>query len=130
MGAPGAARGRRRAPGRVGRGAGERGTLPEGQEATADLRTHNRLCFLCQTITFKGKILEGMTDPSTSNHHHPSIHIKQLFMKLHDADVGENVDRALRSAGRPVARTLAVVAGQGTAQTPLLLALPSEILSF
>ena len=51
-------------------------------------------------------------------------------MKLHGADVGEDVDRALRSAGRPVARALAVVAGQGTAQAPLLLALPSEILSF
>ena len=50
-------------------------------------------------------------------------------MKLLGADVGEDVDRALRSAGRPVARTLAVVASQGTAQTPLLLALPSEILS-
>ena len=48
-------------------------------------------------------------------------------MELRGADVGEDVDRALRSAGLPVARTLAVVAGQGTAQAPLLLALPSEI---
>ena len=51
-------------------------------------------------------------------------------MELRDADVGEDVDRALRSAGLPVARTLAVVASQGTTQAPLLLALPSEILLF
>ena len=131
MGAPGATRGRRCAAGRVRRGAGERGALPEGQEATADLRSHNRFLFLCQTITFKGKILEGVTDPSTSNHHHhPYISNSSSLMELHGADVGEDVDRALRSAGRPVARTLAVVAGQGTAQAPLLLALPSEIISF
>ena len=51
-------------------------------------------------------------------------------MELRGGDVGEDVDRALRSAGRPVARTLAVVAGQGAAQASLLLALPSEIISF
>ena len=37
LGAPGAAGGGRGALGRVGRGAGERRTLPEGQEATAHL---------------------------------------------------------------------------------------------
>ena len=41
LGAPGPAGGGRRAPGRVGSGAGEGGTLPESQEATADLKTQN-----------------------------------------------------------------------------------------